>query len=129
MAKKRSASSPREKPVVKSEADIRAYTKSAAYRRDLERARSIRDSEIEYSDVSALTDEELERMVRARATRLRALKRPISIRLEPDVLQWLKRGGAVIRPASMNFCGRRWSDPKGARGGLPENLAGWARVQ
>ena len=33
-------------------------------------------------------------MVRERATRLRALKRPISIRLEPDVLQWLKRGGA-----------------------------------
>src|SRR5215467_13100938 len=66
MAKKRSASSPREKPVVKSEADIRAYTKSAAYRRDLERARSIRDSEIDYSDVPALTDEELARMVRAR---------------------------------------------------------------
>jgi hypothetical protein len=74
MAKKRSASSPREKLVVKSGADIRAYTKSAAYRTDLERARSIRDSEIEYSDVSALTDEELERMVRARATRLQALK-------------------------------------------------------
>jgi len=94
MAKKRSASSPREKLVVKSEADIRAYTRSAAYRRDLERARSIRDSEIDYSDVPALTDEELERMVRVRATRLRALKRPISIRLEPDVLEWLKRGGA-----------------------------------
>ena len=94
MAKKRSASSPREKLVVKSEADIRAYTKSAAYRRDLERARSIRDSEIDYSDVPVLTDEELERMVRARATRLRALKRPISIRLEPDVLEWLKRSGA-----------------------------------
>ena len=32
-------------------------------------------------------------MVRARAARLRALKRPISIRLEPAVLRWLKREG------------------------------------
>jgi uncharacterized protein (DUF4415 family) len=93
MAKKRSASSPREKLVVKNEADIRAYTKSSAYGRGLERARAIRDSEIDYSDVPSLTDEELDRMVRARAVRLRALKRPISIRLEPAVLQWLKREG------------------------------------
>jgi uncharacterized protein (DUF4415 family) len=93
MANKRFASSPREKLVVKNAADIRAYTKSAAYRRDLEKARRVRDSTIDYSDIPPLTDEELDRMVRARATRLRALKRPISIRLEPAVLQWLKREG------------------------------------
>ena len=93
MAKKRSVSSPREKLVVKNAADIRAYTKSATYRRDLEKARSVRDSTIDYSDIPPLTDEELDRMVRARAARLRALKRPISIRLQPAVLQWLKREG------------------------------------
>jgi uncharacterized protein (DUF4415 family) len=92
MAKRRFASSPREKPVVKNAADIRAYTKSAAYRKDLEKARRVRDSTIDYSDIPPLT-EELDRMVRARAARLRALKRPISIRLEPAVLQWLKREG------------------------------------
>jgi uncharacterized protein (DUF4415 family) len=93
MAQEKSASSPREKLVVRNAGDIRVYTKSAAYRRDLEKARNVRDSTIDYSDIPPLTDEELDRMVRARAARLRALKRLISIRLEPAVLQWLKREG------------------------------------
>jgi uncharacterized protein (DUF4415 family) len=93
MAKKQSASSRPEKLVVKSAADIHAYTKSPAFRRDLKRARAIRDNDIDYSDIPELTDEELDRMVRARAARLRRLKRPISIRIEPAVLQWLKRSG------------------------------------
>ena len=60
---------------------------------DLDRLDRMKDAEIDYSDIPTLTDEELDRMVRARAARLRALKRPISIRLEPAVLQWLKREG------------------------------------
>ena len=32
-------------------------------------------------------------MVRVRAARLKAARRPISIRLEPAVLAWLKRSG------------------------------------
>ena len=94
MAKKPSASSPREKLVVKSAADMRAYRESAAFRRDLERARAVRDSDIDFSDFPELTDAELEHMVRTRAARLKALKRPISIRLDPEVLQWLKREGS-----------------------------------
>jgi uncharacterized protein (DUF4415 family) len=73
---------------------MRAYTNSAAYRRDLERALAVRDSDIDYSDIPEFTDEELERMVRARAARLKKLKQPVSIRLDPDVLQWLKREGS-----------------------------------
>jgi uncharacterized protein (DUF4415 family) len=93
MAKTQSASSRPAKLIVKTEADIRAYAKSPKFQRDLERARRIRDEDIDYSDIPELTDEELERMVQARAVRLKALKRPISIRLEPAVLQWLKRDG------------------------------------
>src|SRR5215467_10469188 len=93
MTRKPSASSQRGKLVVRSEADIRAYAKSPAYKRAITRIKAIRDKDIDFSDIPELTDGELDRMVRARAARLRALKRPISIRLEPAVLKWLKREG------------------------------------
>ncbi len=51
------------------------------------------DSEIDYSDLPRLTDEQLARMVRARLPRR---KTPVNIRLDSDVLAWLKKqnGGA-----------------------------------
>jgi uncharacterized protein (DUF4415 family) len=127
MAKQRSASSPPEKLVVKSEENIRAYRKSATFRRDLERARNVRDSDIDYSDIPELTDQELEQMVAARAQRFKALKQPISIRLDPEVLQWLKRDGdgyqtrinALLRdamPRTQDQSAGREAETHGSRG-------------
>lgn len=93
LAKKKSASSRPGKPVVWSEQDMQAYRKSPEYKRDVARAMAIRDEDIDYSGIPELTDEQLERMVQARAERLRKLKRPVYIRLDPDVLTWLKNQG------------------------------------
>lgn len=67
MAKKLSASSQRAKRVAKSAADILAYTKTAAYKRETARLKSKKDSDIDFSDIPELTDEQLARMVRALA--------------------------------------------------------------
>ena len=90
MAKKSSASSRREKLVVKTEADIRAYAKTAGFRKQVERLRAIPDSAIDYSDIPALTDEQWARAMRFR-DRLR--KVVVSVRLDPRVVNWLKAKG------------------------------------
>lgn len=89
----KSASSQPGKLVVKSEADIQAYVKSPKFKRDIERIKAIRDEDIDFSDIPELTDEQLSRMVRARATRLARNKRSITIRVDPDVLAWLRSEG------------------------------------
>ena len=88
MTKKQSESSPREKRTVRSEADIRAYARTAAYREEIARLKAMPDSAIDYSDIPPLTDEQLARMVRAR---LKPRKTPISLRLDTDVLEWLRK--------------------------------------
>ncbi len=49
------------------------------------------DSHINYSDIPALTEEQLARMVRKRD--LPPAKIPVSVRLDPQVLKWLKSKG------------------------------------
>lgn len=46
------------------------------------------DSEIDYSDIPALTDEQLNNAVRGRF--YRPIKRQITARVDADVLDWLK---------------------------------------
>ena len=48
-------------------------------------------SDIDFGDVPRLTDEQLARMVRLRDVRPKV---PVSVRLEPRVLEWLKSKGA-----------------------------------
>ena len=48
------------------------------------------DSEIDFSDLPELTEEQLARLVRARIT---PPKTPVSIRLDGDILTWLKKQG------------------------------------
>jgi len=48
------------------------------------------DSEIDFSDIPRLTDEQLARMVRFRDVRRKV---PVSVRLDPRVLEWLKSKG------------------------------------
>jgi uncharacterized protein (DUF4415 family) len=49
------------------------------------------DSHIDFSDIPPLTDEQLARMVRARD--LPPVKIPVSVRLDPQILEWLKAKG------------------------------------
>jgi uncharacterized protein (DUF4415 family) len=49
------------------------------------------DSHIDYSDIPPLTEEQLARMVRARD--VAPAKVPVSVRLDPRVLAWLKSKG------------------------------------
>ena len=48
------------------------------------------DSDINYDDIPRLTDQQLARMVRLRDMRPKV---PVSIRLDPIVLEWLKSKG------------------------------------
>jgi uncharacterized protein (DUF4415 family) len=49
------------------------------------------DSGIDYSDIPRLTEEQLARMVRLRDVRRKA---PVSVRLDAEVLEWLRGKGA-----------------------------------
>jgi len=94
MAKKSSVSSPREKPRSVRSGDIkrRRWTKPEldAARRIAARQAAGDDSGINYEDISALTEEQLAKMVRLRDVRPKV---PVSVRLDPRVLAWLKSKG------------------------------------
>ena len=49
------------------------------------------DSDIDFDDIPALTDQQLAQMVRLRDLRPKV---PVSVRLDPTVLEWLKAKGA-----------------------------------
>src|SRR5271154_3292216 len=70
----------------------RKWTKEEreAVRRIAERQAAGDDSDIDYSDIPKLTEEELSRFVRARDVRRKV---PVSVRLDPQVLDWLKSKG------------------------------------
>lgn len=48
------------------------------------------DSDINYDDIPPLTDQQLAQMVRLRDMRPKV---PVSVRLDPNVLEWLKSKG------------------------------------
>jgi uncharacterized protein (DUF4415 family) len=48
------------------------------------------DTGIDYSDIPRLTPEQLARMVRLREVRRKV---PVSVRLDPEVLEWLRSKG------------------------------------
>ena len=57
---------------------------------DGKRLQAMRDDDIDYSDIPRLTPDQLARMVRLRGPRR---KQAISVRLDPQVLDWLKSKG------------------------------------
>ncbi len=57
----------------------------------LDRLKTLPDSQIDYSDIPSLTDEQLGQMVRRKL--YRPMKRAVSVRLDIDVLEWLKSQG------------------------------------
>jgi uncharacterized protein (DUF4415 family) len=89
MAKNKSAESSRpEKLIRKSESGIRAYIKSPKFKADAERsrARGPDPTAEDLKDIPLLTDEELKGMYRP-------VKAPITVRLDGEILAWLKAKG------------------------------------
>lgn len=60
-------------------------------RRSLGHLAALPDDDIDTSDIPELTDEQLQRAVRGRMYRPR--KKPVTIRLDADVIGWLKQQG------------------------------------
>jgi len=94
MAKKSSASSPRGKRKGVTSEDIRRrrWTKAelAAVRRIAASQAAGDDSDINYDDIPRLTYEQLKQMVRLRDVQRKV---PVSLRLDPRVVEWLKSKG------------------------------------
>jgi uncharacterized protein (DUF4415 family) len=59
--------------------------------RELEAIAAIPDGRIDTSDIPELTEEQLRRAIRGRM--YRPIKRPVTMRLDADVIEWLKEGG------------------------------------
>ena len=76
-------------------ADIKNRTWSEQDRQTLRRHAAKQaagdESDLDFEDIPRLTDEQLARMVRLRDVRPKV---PVSVRLEPRVLEWLKSKGA-----------------------------------
>ena len=94
MAKRLSVSSPREELVSMTSEDIRNRKWSEAEKQVVRRAAAKQaagdDSDIDYSDIPRLTAKQLAEMVRLRDVRR---KQAVSVRLDPEVLEWLKSKG------------------------------------
>lgn len=94
MAKRSSASSQPARLKSMSSEDIRnrkwAENERLSLRRVAEKQAAGDDSGIDFSDIPRLTDEQLRNMVRLRDFRRKV---PVSVRLDPKVLDWLKSKG------------------------------------
>jgi len=94
MAKKSSASSQpvRLRSVTSEDIKNRKWSEKerAAFRRMAASQTAGDDSDIDFSDIRPLTDEQLARMVRLRDYRRKV---PVSVRLNAKVLEWLKSKG------------------------------------
>lgn len=94
MAKKLSESSRPVKLKSMSAEDIRNRRRPKreyeALRRIAEKQAADDDSGIDFSDIPRMTDQQLRKMVRLRDFRRKV---PVSVRLDPKVLEWLKSKG------------------------------------
>ena len=94
MGKKSSESSPlvKRKSVTSDDIRRRRWTKAEleAAKRIAARQAAGDDSGINYEDIPRLTDEQLAKMVRLRVTRPKVA---VSVRLDPQVLEWLRSKG------------------------------------
>jgi len=86
--KRSAASSQPEKLIRKSEADIRAYINSPKFQADAKRSRA------RGPDPTAKDLEEIPELTDAQLTSMyRPIKSPVTVRLDADVLSWLKSKG------------------------------------
>ena len=91
MAKKSSAlSRPVKRVSVKAE-DILGRPLNKRQENVLRRLKATPDAEIDYSDIPPLTSEQLDQMVRGKF--YRPAKQLVSVRLEPEIVEWLRDFG------------------------------------
>jgi uncharacterized protein (DUF4415 family) len=94
MAKKSPASSRPVKLRSMSSEDIKSKTWTEAerqiFRNIADRQAAGDDSDIDFSDIPPMTEDQLAHMVRLRDFRRKV---PVSVRLDPQVLNWLKSKG------------------------------------
>src|SRR3954462_5983599 len=93
MAKRSSESSRREKLIRMSADDISARYSEEELRKAAERIANIPDDQIDYSDIPELTERDFLRAVPGRMLFYRAVKKPVTMRLDADVIAWLKSKG------------------------------------
>lgn len=65
---------------------------------ELARLRTMDDSDIDYSDMPPLTDEQISQLRRfnpilANSQSYKPIKKQITLRLDSDIIEWLKRDG------------------------------------
>lgn len=65
--------------------------KDDAIDRELRALAALPDDQIDLSDIPEITEEQFRRGVRGLF--YRPLKKPVTIRLDVDIIEWLKRGG------------------------------------
>jgi uncharacterized protein (DUF4415 family) len=94
MAKKRSASSRPARLVSMTSEDIKSKPLTKKQLGVFDRIARLQaagdDAGIDFSDIPQLTDEQLKQMVRLRDV---SRKIPVSVRLDPSVLEWLRSKG------------------------------------
>lgn len=93
--------------------------------KELKAVVAIPDDRIDTSDIPELTDEQLRDAVRGQM--YRPIKKPVTMRLDADVIEWLKKDGpgyqtkanALLRKEMM----RSYAEKKGpSRAGAGENV-------
>ena len=93
MAKNSSGSSPRGKLRRVSEAEVRQYQRSDAFRREIEALAARPEDQIDLSEIPERIPQPWDRPVRTSRLFYRPLKKPVTIRLDADVIEWLKSDG------------------------------------
>lgn len=93
MAKRSSGSYRRERRVRTTAGATTPRLSEEGLKRADERIAAIPDDQIDFSDIPALTDADFERMVPGQLLMYRPRKKPVTMRLDVDVLEWLKSTG------------------------------------
>ena len=68
---------------------------------ELDRIARIPDEAIDTSDIPELTDDQLRRAVRGRM--YRPVKKPVTMRLDLDIVEWLKKEGPGYQTKANNL--------------------------
>lgn len=94
MAKNQSGSSRQGRLVRKSAADILEHAKKPATIARLKRLAELPDSEIDFSDIPEMTDEQLAKMRPiSEFWEMRRKKERLTVRIDKDVVAWLRSKG------------------------------------
>jgi len=88
--------------------------------KELKTVAAISEDQIDLSDIPELTEEQLRRAVRGQM--YRPVKKPVTMRLDADVIEWLKQGGpgyqtkanALLREEMIRSCREKKSPGRAA---------------